>query len=222
MLPDRFKSLFNEGSNPRPTRRGSAQEEKETQIERQSRGLDQFFFNIRGLSGLSLLDLGGAVQENIEFVTSLGHRVTTQAFLQTLDQTFGRDAVNEQSHPDGIESFLNQNLAFPDASFDGVLLWDTLQYISPALLAATISELYRVTRPGSYMLAFFNSDDKTQISPNTKFRIVDANVIRLMQKGTRRQAQAFNNRNLEKLFSKFDSVKFFLTRESLREVIIRR
>ncbi len=222
MLPDRFKSLFNEGSNPRPTRRGSAQEEKETQIERQSRGLDQFFFNIRGLSGLSLLDLGGAVQENIEFVTNLGHRVTTQAFMQTLDQTFGRDAVNEQSHPDGIESFLNQNLAFPDASFDGVLLWDTLQYISPALLAATISELYRVTRPGSYMLAFFNSDDKTQISPNTKFRIVDANVIRLMQKGTRRQAQAFNNRNLEKLFSKFDSVKFFLTRESLREVIIRR
>ncbi|WP_219341193.1 class I SAM-dependent methyltransferase [Nevskia soli] len=171
---------------------------------------------------MSLLDLGGAVQENIEFVTNLGHRVTTQAFLQTLDQTFGRDAVNEHSHPDGIESFLNQNLAFPDATFDGVLLWDTLQYISPALLAATISELYRVTRPGSYMLAFFNSDDKTQVSPNTKFRIVDANMIRLMQKGTRRQAQSFNNRNLEKLFSKFDSVKFFLTRESLREVIIRR
>jgi SAM-dependent methyltransferase len=222
LLPDRFKGLFNESSNPRPTRRGSAQEEKETHIERQSRGLDQFFFNIRGLSGLSLLDLGGAVQENIEFVTNLGHRVTTQAFLQTLDQTFGRDAVNEHSHPDGIESFLNQNLAFPDATFDGVLLWDTLQYISPALLAATISELYRVTRPGSYMLAFFNSDDKTQVSPNTKFRIVDANMIRLMQKGTRRQAQSFNNRNLEKLFSKFDSVKFFLTRESLREVIIRR
>jgi hypothetical protein len=72
------------------------------------------------------------------------------------------------------------------------------------------------------MLAFFNSDDKTQVSPNTKFRIVDANMIRLMQKGTRLQAQSFNNRNLEKLFSKFDSVKFFLTRESLREVIIRR
>ncbi len=222
MLPDRFKGFFNEGSNPKPGRRASAQEEKELHFERQSRGLDQFFFNIRGMAGLSVLDLGGAVQENIEFVTSLGHRVTTQAFLQTLDQTFGRDVINGQSHPEGIESFLSQNLKFPDGSFDGVLLWDTLQYISPALLSATIDELYRITRPGSYMLGFFNSDDKTQISPNSKFRIVDANVIHLIQKGTRKQAQAFNNRNLEKLFSKFDSVKFFLTRESLREVIIRR
>jgi hypothetical protein len=38
----------------------------------------------------------------------------------------------------------------------------------------------------------------------------------------RNQAQPFNNRNLERLFAKFDSVKFFLTREHLREVIIRR
>ena len=222
MLPNRFKGFFSEGSNPKPGRRAPAPEEKETHLERQSRGLDQFFFNIRGMAGLSVLDLGGAVQENIEFVTSLGHRVTTQAFLQTLDQTFGRDAINEQSHPDGIGSFLNQNLAFGEGTFDGVLLWDTLQYMSPALLTATIDELYRITRPGSYMLGFFNSDDKTKVSPNTKFRIVDANVIHLMQKGTRRQAQAFNNRNLEKIFGKFESVKFFLTRESLREIIIRR
>jgi hypothetical protein len=32
----------------------------------------------------------------------------------------------------------------------------------------------------------------------------------------------FNNRSLEKLFGKFESVKFFLTRDNLREVIVRR
>jgi hypothetical protein len=35
----------------------------------------------------------------------------------------------------------------------------------------------------------------------------------------RRPARLFNNRGLEKLFHRFDSVKFFLTREGLREVI---
>jgi hypothetical protein len=40
--------------------------------------------------------------------------------------------------------------------------------------------------------------------------------------GSRRPAQLFNNRTLEKLFQKFDSVKFFLTRENLREVIVKR
>ncbi len=222
MLPDRFKTLFGESSAGKSASRPDAADEKELVTERQSRGLEQFFFNIRDFTGLSILDLGGAVQDNIDFVTSLGHRITTQAFLQTLDQTFGRDAVNEQTNPSLIDDFLGQNLAFADESFDGVLLWDTLQYVSPALLAATVEQLFRILRPRSYMLGFFNADDKSQISPNCKFRIVAANTLGLTQKGTRKQAQPFNNRNLERIFAKFDSVKFFLTREYLREVIVRR
>jgi len=34
--------------------------------------------------------------------------------------------------------------------------------------------------------------------------------------------RAFNNRNLERLFSNFRSVKFFLAKENLREVIVTR
>ena len=222
MLPDRFKSFFGESAGTKPVGRSDLRNDKEVVVERQSRGLEQFFFNIRDCTGLSILDLGGAVQANIEFITSLGHRMTTQALMQTLDQTFGRDAVNEQANPGLIESFLNQNLDFPDETFDGVLLWDSLQYMSPALLAATLEELYRVTRPKSYLLGYFNSDDKSQVSPDCKFRILGANRLSITQKGSRKQAQLFNNRNLERLFGKFDSVKFFLTREHLREVIVRR
>ncbi len=222
MIPDRFKSFFGESPGAKPGRRTVAGDDREVVIERQSRGLEQFFSNIRDVNGLSILDLGGAVQENIEFITNLGHRMTTQALMQTLDQTFGRDTVNDQSNPGLIRSFLEQNLDFPDSSFDGVLLWDSLQYMSPALLSATLDELHRITRPQSYLLGFFNADDKSQVSPNSKFRILNANTLSISQKGARKQAQLFNNRNLEKLFTKFDSVKFFLTREHLREVIVRR
>ncbi|HCC57919.1 MAG TPA: hypothetical protein DEQ47_11805 [Solibacterales bacterium] len=72
------------------------------------------------------------------------------------------------------------------------------------------------------MLAFFNSDDKMTTVPATTFRIQDSKNLILSQRGTRKQAQLFNNRSLEKLFSQFDSVKFFLTRENLREVIVKR
>lgn len=222
MLPDRFKSLFGESSNPGSRRGSGSRDEKEVTSQRQSRGLEQFFFSIRDQTGLSILDLGGAVQNNIEFITSLGHRITTQALLQTLDQTFGRDLAAEQSNPGLIESFLGQNLTFPEGSFDGVLLWDTLQYMAPALLFATVQRLHEITRPCSYMLGFFNSDEKSQLAPNCRFRIESNNTIALSQKGMRKQAQPFNNRNLEKLFGSFDSVKFFLTKESLREVIVRR
>ena len=52
--------------------------------------------------------------------------------------------------------------------------------------------------------------------------IVDNKTLQLTERGIRPAGQVFNNRNLERLFGDFDSVKFFLTRESLREVIVRR
>ena len=47
------------------------------------------------------------------------------------------------------------------------------------------------------------------------------NTLHVTQLGARRPTQLFNNRSLEKLFDRFASVKFFLTREQLREVIVK-
>ena len=44
----------------------------------------------------------------------------------------------------------------------------------------------------------------------------------IADRGIRSSGQVYNNRNLEKLFGKFESVKFFLTKENLREVIVKR
>ena len=41
-------------------------------------------------------------------------------------------------------------------------------------------------------------------------------------RGPRKPEQIFNNRSLEKLFQGFESLKFFLARDNLREVIVRR
>jgi hypothetical protein len=43
--------------------------------------------------------------------------------------------------------------------------------------------------------------------------------LRLRQLRRRPLPHTFNNRSLERLFSGFTSVKFFLTRDSIREVI---
>jgi hypothetical protein len=71
------------------------------------------------------------------------------------------------------------------------------------------------------MLAFFHSDDKQDAVPYYTFRIQDLNLLQVEQQGSRQPIQLFNNRSLEKLFSRFASVKFFLTRERLREVIVK-
>jgi len=230
LLADRLKGFFRAtagaasapaagpfSSKPRP-----AALAVESVTTRHSRGLEQFFAYIRDQSGLKILDLAGASQENLSFLTSLGHRVSTQDFLRSFDETFGTEETQDQGSVNLIQYFLTQNLDFPEDSFDGVLLWDVLQYLPPAVLTAAVDRLARIVRPRSYMLAFFNSDDKMTTVPATTFRIQDSKNLILSQRGTRKQAQLFNNRSLEKLFSQFDSVKFFLTRENLREVIVKR
>ncbi len=188
---------------------------------RTSRGLEEFFTYIRGQSGLTILDLGGATQQNVSFITNLGHRLYSENFLQILTETFGVDDAVDQSNPGRIEYFLKQTLDYEEGHFDGVLVWDVLEYLAPALLTAVVDRLHKVVRPKSYMLAFFHSDDKLEAVPMYTFRIQEVNSLEVAQHGSRRPAQLFNNRSLEKLFGHFESVKFFLTRERLREIIIK-
>jgi hypothetical protein len=188
---------------------------------RRSRALEEFFLDIREQSGLTILDLGGASQENVNFITNLGHRLCSGNFQQILDETFGIESTTDHSNPGRIEYFLRQALDHPEGHFDGVLLWDSLEYLAPALLHAVVARLRKIARPQSQMLAIFESDDKLVRIPRYTFRILETSLLQLDRHGTRPAVQLFNNRGLEKMFADFHSVKFFLTRERLREVLVR-
>ena len=232
MLPDRLKSLLRGFLGPQPagmpskpadsvrslfsSRHGAGVET----VTRSSRGLQEFFNYIRGQSGLTILDFGAATQQNVSFITNLGHRLYSENFVQLLKESFSANTA-DQSNPGRIEGFLKQALDYPEGRFDGVLIWDVLEYLSPPLLAAVVERLHKIVKPQSYMLAFFHSDDKQDAVPFYTFRIQDLNTLQVEQQGSRQPVQLFNNRSLEKLFSRFGSVKFFLTRERLREVIIK-
>src|ERR1700686_294727 len=87
---------------------------------RTSRGLEEFFAQIGAQSGLTILDLAGATQKNVSFITDLGHRLYSEDFLRILLETFGPDGA-DQSNPGQIDYFLKQTLDYPEAHFDGVL-----------------------------------------------------------------------------------------------------
>ncbi len=231
MLGDKLKSMLrgpragqqnpeSASAPPRGRLTGKASSEV-TVSERSSRGLEEFFRYIRDTSGLTLLDLGPATQANINFITNLGHRIYTADFLQILNDTFGPEDATGQANPGSIDYFLKQALDYQADHFDGVLIWDVLEYLSPPLLTAVVERLNQIVRRKSYMLAFFHADDKQEAVPFYTFRIVNTTTLQVSQQGRRRPAQLFNNRSLEKLFGKFESVKFFLTKERLREVIVK-
>jgi hypothetical protein len=232
LLPGPLKNMFR-GSKGAPAPKGPVpavsgrtafpprHSGAEVTSSRTSRGLQEFFGNIRDQSGLTILDLGGATQQNVSFITYLGHRLYSEDFLQILNETFGQDDTVDQANPGRIEYFLRQTLDYPETQFDGVLVWDVLEYLEPALLNAVVDRLHKIVRPKSYMLSFFHSDDKLEAVPFYTFRIQETNTLNVAERGLHRPVQLYNNRSLEKLFCRFESVKFFLTRERLREVIVK-
>jgi hypothetical protein len=121
-----------------------------------------------------------------------------------------------------MEAFLDQTLGYEADSLDGVLVWDALQFLSRPLLLQTMERLTQVLHPGAYMLALFHTTEKAEWVPAYSYRIKDREALHLTIKTQRQPVHFFNNRGIEKLFGDFSSVKFFLSRDSLREVIVRR
>jgi hypothetical protein len=191
---------------------------------RASHGLEQFFASIQGEGNLSILDFAGASQANVSFITALGHRIYSNDVVHTMEEAFGVDGnfAANQADPKRAALFLEEALSFTENSFDGALLWDTLQFLAPPLLEQTVEQLFRALRPGAFLLAFFHAEEKMESAPLYSYRILGPKSMSLTPRGSAWPTQYFNNRSLEKLFQKFQSVKFFLTRDHLREVIVRR
>jgi hypothetical protein len=189
---------------------------------RTSPGLDQFCATLSDRPGMAILDLAGANQSTVSYITGLGHRLYSDDFLMQLDHCFGRgDFYENQNDAEAVEKFLAA-VDFPLEIFDGALVWDSLEYLAPALLATVVQRLRARLRPDASLLAVFHADERAESVASYSYRVFDHRTIQMAPRGRRRPAQIFNNRSLEKLFQDFQSVKFFLTRDHLREVIVRR
>ena len=230
MLGEKFRSLFRSNGPPPPN--GAAicpsLQRAHTHLlypqngaaDRTSNGLRQFFDAVRG-QRLQILDLGGACQANINFITSKGHKLYSEDLLVCLERILSqtRDPAARAAL---CHRFLHETLDFPDQIFDGILVWDSLEFLDEEILAAVVSRFLTVIKPGGVLLTFFHTQAKGQAVPIYRYQIQTPDTLRLQLRFSRPLPRAFNNRHLERLFGQFRSVKFFLAKDGLREVIVTR
>lgn len=191
---------------------------------RTSNGLDQFVAALRENPGTpDILDLSGANQWNLDFLSSRG-RLTSDEFTYAATTAFGSsgDFFANQADSRHIEAFCKLSLDYVPNSFDGILVWDCLEYLAPELLDEVVSHLFDIARPGALLLCYFHADQNAVKVPVTQFRIIDSKTIQTATRQMTRPTQFYSNRAVERIFQNFQSVKFFLTRDYLREVIVRR
>ncbi|MCS7025583.1 MAG: hypothetical protein NZV14_12355 [Bryobacteraceae bacterium] len=163
--------------------------------------------------------MGGANQANVNYLTNLGHRLCSENLLQALDEICNTPNLSESRK---ISEFLEETLNYQASSIGGVLLWEGLQYLPATVLEAFVHRLHLLLQRDAPIFMVFHAEDRSHVVPTYAYRILDSHTIQLSPRGLRSRARTFSNRSLETLFQDFQSVKFFLTRDHFREVLIRR
>lgn len=190
---------------------------------RRSPGLETLTGYLDGGTSLQVLDLGGINQANLDFLAGTGHRLYAEDLLRSFDAFFTPEEIAARDYPDErVDAFVRDTLEFPDGSVHAALLWDTLQFVPAKVADAVLERLHRAMAVDGMLLAFFHPENSGLAAVPHSCRIADKGHLSTRPRGFAKPIQPFNARSIERFFQRFTSVKFFMTRESLQEVVIRR
>jgi len=229
-----FMKLFRGSSGPETTPAQGSQK-----LTRRSSGLGELSRTWESAHGLCVLDLGSTSPHNIRHFTERGHRIYSEDLL-TASSDPELVVKDEQGNPIlDSRKFLADNLVYPAAQFDVILCWNLPDYLDESLVKPVVGRLWSVLKPGGMLLAFFHTRDAGPDSPCHRFHIVGVDTLEMQKIELRRESRrgptgavhtaisegfqlqrVFNNRHIENLFRDFASIKFFLARDSIREVLV--
>jgi len=188
--------------------------------------------NSNSEEGLCVLDLGSTSANNIRFFTDKGHKNYSEDLLRSsldpalrIQDSAGKWVVDSKT-------FISENLVYENAQFDVVLCWNLPDYMEESLVKPTIDRLWSVMKPGGLLLAFFHTRDAGPDSICYRYHVTGTDVLEMQEvkfappgrpesdKQSPRLQRVFNNRHIENLFRDFASIKFFLARDAIREVLV--
>jgi SAM-dependent methyltransferase len=211
-----MRNLFGGGDN------SSSRGGDSGRVPRHSSGWNELIKHLRAQESLRILDIGPTSSTNINYITGLGHSIYMANVVEEASKPEWLVPGEPGSEPTfAVDRFLETNLNFSGRMFDVVIFWDTADYLPEPLVAPVLSRIHQVLQPGGLMLAFFHQTS----SPDTvfhRYHLTDTDVVEMQRAGNYPLLHVYNNRKIENMLSEFSNYRFFLAKDSLREVIITR
>lgn len=208
---------------------------KQERIPRRSSGLGEFTRALAGQEGMRILDLGPTSAANITHFTGLGHKYHNEdVLLSAMDPTLVTGTGMNETVGFDVDRFLRENLVHEAEMFDAVLMWDMADYLPEPLVKPVVARLHKTMKPGGALLGFFHTKDAGPDAPYFRYHIdhesktKDGLLLQPVWKpGDTKQKtpmfrlqRVFANRHVENLFRDYASIKFFLARDNVREVLV--
>ncbi len=191
---------------------------------RHSRGWIEVRTYLEKTPSLRVLDFGTTSPSNINFLTSRGHSVymanivqdaTRPEWVKTVPVGDAKDAEPAFD----VDGFISANLDFSGRDFDVILLWDTANFLPPEMVPALFARLRQVLRPDGLVLAFFHGRLEGPETAFARFQLGDADELVALDSGTFPVRKVYQTRQVETFFEGYSSMRFFLGKDNVREVI---
>jgi hypothetical protein len=191
---------------------------------RHSRGWGEVRKLLHEENGLRVLDFGATSPANINYLTTLGHSVYMSNVVQDAARAewlkpLPEDAKKGEKPEFDVEAFVAANLDFSGRDFDVILLWDTASYLPPAVVPALFSRLYKVARPNCRLLAFFHGHLEGPDTVFSRHQLTESDDLQVLESGNFPVLHVYQMRSIEKLLEGFQSTKFYLGKDNVREVL---
>ena len=216
MAPSLFSRIF--GSSGQ---HGSAdQAVRGERVLCRSTGFSEFIKWMAREDGLSVLDLGSTSPANITFFIGLGHRFHQEDLLRLSADKSLIVSNGEGEKTFDVDRFLGENLRFERQKFDAVMFWDLADYLPEPLVKPVIERIHVGMKPGAILFSFFHTKDAGPEAPFYRYNIAAKDTIEMQPAAPFKLQRVFNNRHVENLFRDFSSIKFFLGRDNIREVLV--
>jgi hypothetical protein len=167
--------------------------------------------------------MGATSAGDIRYFAERGHRI------------YSEDLLSASTEPDLVTKDESGNMVLDSRK----LCWNLPDYLDESLVKPVVDRLWSVLKPGGALLAFFHTKDAGPDSPCYRYHITGNDALDMQAVVPKREVRrgptgavhrsigagfrlqrVFNNRHVENLFRDFASIKFFLSRDNIREVLV--
>lgn len=182
-----------------------------------TKALRKFLSTLSSREAPTLMDLAPVAGGNLNF---FGEHLGCKIMIEDVYHDLEKHTRDQKL--DALPEYLSKRFRQADASVDGILCWDLMDYLDKVSAQALADQLMRVLRPEGALLAFFGTAQPRDAHYTRYIVVDDVNLQYRPYPASRGRQAILANRDIIRLFSALRVSDSFLLQNNLREILFRK
>jgi hypothetical protein len=176
---------------------------------------------LSGIPKPHVLDLGRLTGPNVEWFIQRGFKVYVDDRITSL-KPVPPPPTSSKNEKKKLAPASLEPLDYHHAFFHAVLCWDLFDYLVVKQAQDFTADIARILKPKGLFLAFFNFNRSSPLPP-VRYRILRGDRLEYEPLSLNSiPRRIYENREIQELFSGFDTISSCFLKNQMREVLVQR